>query len=358
MAIRKLTKPDHWQLVISQGRKQKQIVVPFYGSEVEAIAAERELRGIGTAESCSVADLLPAYLEWYKTNKLPRSYDELNDTFKRLLPHFGHIPANYIMTSHIEAYKNIRITDSWHGKTTSKITINRELKRLMALLRWSADNGKIKPVTIKPQYYPSSHCDQEARPIDILNPGELDRLFSAMTGTTRILFQLMFWSGIRKKEATHLTIRAIDLDRKLLQIAGKGGKKRLAAIPDHLIPEIAEAIKGKKPGNLLAPNPQTGFPYQDLRTPLETAARKAGINKRVHCHGLRHSHGTALVLQGANIAEVQQSLGHADMSTTRKYIHLAAESVSGSTVRLQRYMESKSGGVTKQKRKKPATKRA
>ena len=81
MAVRRLTKPDHWQLIISQGRNQKQIVVAFQGSELEARAAEREIRGIAVTGAATVADLLPAYLEWYKTNKLQRSYDELNDTY-------------------------------------------------------------------------------------------------------------------------------------------------------------------------------------------------------------------------------------------------------------------------------------
>lgn len=345
MAIRKLSKPDHWQIIISQGRNEKQITITFAGSEVEARAAEREMRGLAATGPNKVADLLPGYLEWYKINKLSSSYDELNDTFKQLLPYFGNLPANYIMGHHLESYKAKRLQDKWHGKTTAKITINRELKRLMALLNWAVNNKKIKPITIKPEYFPAAHCEQESRTIDILTPDELQRLFDNLTGNTRILHLLMFWSGIRKSEATHITVKDIDINRKLIQITGKGGKKRLASIPDHLVPEIKKAIKGKSLNNLLAPNPLTGFPYSDLRTPLETAARKAGITKRIHPHGFRHNHGTALILQGANIVETQISLGHADISTTRKYIHLAAESVSSSTLRLQKYMATPSDGV-------------
>lgn len=359
MAIRKHPKlHNHWYLIISQGKGRKQISIPFTGTELEARAAEREIRGQAADGSARIADLLPAYLEWYKTNKLPRSYSELNDTFKRLLPHFGSILANYLLTNHIESYKAKRLQDTWHGKTTSKITINREIKRLMALLRWSANEGKIKPVTIRPLYFPKAQCEQESRPIDILTPAELDKVFSHINDNTRILHELMFWSGIRKNEATHITVRDIDLDRKLIQITGKGGKKRLASIPNHLCPKIKKAIKGKQPNNLLCPNPLTGFPYQDLRTPLETACKKAGITKRVHPHGFRHNHGTALILQGASLPEAQQSLGHADMSTTRKYIHLAAESVTGSTARLEQYMGKAADKMKSKTPKKQAKKQA
>lgn len=341
MALRKHpSKPNTWQIIISQGRKQKQIVTNFTGSLIEAEAAEREIRGIAADASSKIIDLVAQYLEWYKTNRLPASYDELQNSLKRLLPHFGDIPAAFITRPHLEAYKNARLLHTWQGKTTSKITINRELKHLMALIRWSTDQGTIAPITLKPVYFKSEHCEEESRKIDVLTAEELNNLFNNLTGNTGILYRLMFWTGIRKTEATKLQVRDIDIKRKLIQIAGKGGRKRLAAIPDTLLPMIKEAVKGKKQENLLCPNPLTGFPYGDLRTPLETAAKKAGITKRIHPHGLRHSHGTALIQQGASLPEVGDSLGHSpsSLSVTRRYIHLAADNVTKQSSRLNDFM--------------------
>jgi integrase/recombinase XerD len=341
MSIKRGPKPDTWYLTISRGRKLKPVHLTFHGTEVEARATEREIKGVPATADAKIIDLVQPYLKWYQVNRLPRSYGELQDTFKRLLPHFGTVPAAYLASHHLEAYKASRLQDRWRGQPIRKITVNRELKHLMALLRWASGQGLIPGPTIKPAYFPKAHLEQEARPIDVLTADELARLFAALDGPTRIIYLLMFWCGLRAKEATHLTVRQVDLERGMLMIEGKGGRKRPAAIPSQISAELGKLIAGKPPGVLVAPFELTGFPYQDLRTPLETAARKAGITKRVHPHGLRHSHGTALILAGASLPEVQDSLGHRDMGTTRRYIHLAAENLTRQSVRLGVWMDGR-----------------
>jgi integrase/recombinase XerD len=338
MSIKKGPTTNTWYLTISRGRKLKPVHITFHGTEVEARATEREMKGVSAPADSKIIDLVPAYLVWYQLNRLPRSYNEINDTLKRLLPHFGSVPAAYLSTHHIEEYKALRRAVIWRGKQISRVTINRELKHLMAMLRWAAKEKLIPPVTVTPQFFSAAHQEEEARPIDVLSADELAQLFKNLDGPTAIIYKLLFWCGLRASEATHLTVRQVDLARGMLLIEGKGGRKRPAAIPLELIPELTAAIKGKQPGNLVAPNELTGFPYGDLRTPLETAARKAGITKRVHPHGLRHSHGTALILAGASLPEVQDSLGHRDMSTTRRYIHLAAENLTRQSARLSVWM--------------------
>lgn len=338
MAIRKTTTPDKWYIIISQGRNAKQIVVPFQGSYAEAQAAERRLRNAPQDQGVKIVDLLPDYLSWYQNNRMKRSYGELNDSMKRLLPHFGPIPAAYITRQHYETYKTMRLSDTWHGKRTSKITINRELKHLVALLNWSAKRGTIPEPKTLPELYPRNQREQESRPIGILSNDELQNLFNAMTGTTRILFLLMFWAGLRKSEATVMTVSQIDYATDMIRIEGKGGKRRYVAIPAAIRAELRTATTGKKPHNLVCPNPLTGFPYGDIRTPLETALKKAGITKRVTPHTLRHTHGTALVMAGASLAEVQDQLGHADIATTRMYVHLSGESARKQSERLNNWM--------------------
>ena len=321
MAVRKAPGHNRWYLIISQGRNQPQLSISFDGTETEARAAEREIRGVPVSGTVKVVDLVASYLKWYQTNRLPRSYGELSDTMKRLLPHFGNIPAAYLLSNHLESYKDKRLTDTWQGRHTSKITINRELKHLMAMLRWSAAQGTIPPVTLKPEYFSERHCEAEERPIAILSPQEIRDFLTALTGRpTWLIFVLLFWTGIRSSEARNLRVEDVDLLRGVFRLKGKGGKVSSETIPASLVPKLKIVMAGKQRDEFLCPNPRTGKAYTDLRTPMETACKRAGITKRFHPHACRHTFATVMDDSGAGIVEIQMKLRHSDINTTRKYI--------------------------------------
>lgn len=320
MAIRKIG-DNRYYLVISRGKRNKQVFIPFTGTEAEARDAERQVTGRRSAEWIKVSEVAAQYRDWYKLNRMPRSYGELNDTFKRLMPHFGNLPAGFITASHFESYKQSRASDVWQGRTISKITVNRELKHLMAMLRWAAERNIIPAPTIKPEYYQNRHCEAQERPVSALSAQEIRDYLTALVGSpTWLIFVIMFWTGIRSKEARTLKVADIDLKRQVFRLKGKGGKVSNEPIPVSLIGKLTYAVKGKKPSDWLCPNPRTGNPYTDLRTPMETACRRAGITKRFHPHACRHTFATIMDISGASIVDIQSRLRHADVSTTRKYI--------------------------------------
>jgi site-specific recombinase XerD len=171
----------------------------------------------------------------------------------------------------------------------------------------------------------------------VLSPAETERLIEAAAGTApralrdHALVELLYGAGLRVSEAVGLEKGAVDLDDRIVRVAGKGGKERLVPLGRP----AAEAAR-----RYLA----LGRPHLDRRYrpelflnarggPLTRAgaflilrklAEKAGLEpERVHPHLLRHSFATHLLEGGADLRSVQEMLGHADLGTTERYTHVS-----------------------------------
>ncbi|HEX6762258.1 MAG TPA: tyrosine recombinase [Gaiellaceae bacterium] len=170
-----------------------------------------------------------------------------------------------------------------------------------------------------------------------LSAGEAERLIAAAQGTQprdlrdHALVELLYGAGLRVSEAVGLGRSGVDLDGRLVQVVGKGGKERIVPI-------------GRPAAEALRRYMSRGRPYLDARHrpelflnarggPLTRAgaflilrrlAEKAGLDpSRVHPHLLRHSFATHLLEGGADLRSVQEMLGHADLSTTELYTHVS-----------------------------------
>ena len=201
---------------------------------------------------------------------------------------------------------------------------------------------------------------------DVLTRDECLRLFDQLTGTTRLMAELMYGSGLRLLELLRLRIKDVDLMRGLITVrGGKGDKDRVTVLPETLTGRLREH-KGRLrplydqdrannlpgvwlpeglerkyptagqswewqwmfPSRQLSLDPQTGLQrrhhVQDaaFQHAIRKAARGAKLDKRVTPHVLRHSFATHLLEQGTDIRTVQDLLGHADISTTQIYLHV------------------------------------
>mgnify|MGYP002737846541 CR=1 FL=1 len=198
-----------------------------------------------------------------------------------------------------------------------------------------------------------------------LSPQEMQRLLHVLPSGTRLMAELAYGSGLRIAELIALRIKDIDLDAHLVTVrGGKGDKDRITVLPKTIIHRLhahLERIRvlyardrasgampiylpdglerkfpnaGREwpwfwlwPAASESTDPRTGITrrhhvHEDtLGKALKLATRKAGINKRVTAHTLRHSFATNLLASGASITQVQELLGHNSVETTQVYLH-------------------------------------
>ena len=193
---------------------------------------------------------------------------------------------------------------------------------------------------------------QRPRPI-ILSPDEVTRLVDAAEPFYRAFFLCLYTLGFRLSEATYLRWRDIDRESKTVTVIQKGGSVKvepLNAWLDAALKTLKKELKSKpEPDDYVFLNPRKGRPVMDIRTPLERAAKKAGIIKRVTPHLLRHSVATHLLAKGKNLRTIQAMLGHAQVGTTEWYTHVVTDDIRDATAGMFAEMSKKriKGGVKK-----------
>jgi site-specific recombinase XerD len=181
------------------------------------------------------------------------------------------------------------------------------------------------------------------KPIELLTRAEVERLFRACGRgpagmRDRALLALLYRAGLRVSEALALRPKDLDLDAGVVQVLrGKGGRQRVAAIDAGGAAVVARwmearaglGLTGRNPvictvsrGAALRPGRALHRTY--VNQVLSRLKDRAGLDKRVHPHGLRHTHAAELEAEGQRVREIQQQLGHQSLATTQSYLdHLS-----------------------------------
>jgi len=175
---------------------------------------------------------------------------------------------------------------------------------------------------------------QVKRPIEILTPAECDALLAHCgRGKTaprnRAMIALMWRAGLRAGEVVALLPKDVDLSHGTVRVLhGKGDKSRtvgLDATASAML-QLWIAARARLPAvkrsSRLFCSIRGGKPVHPsyLRQLLPRVAKRAGIRKRVHPHGLRHSCMVHLSREGLPLPLIQAALGHANISTTNHYL--------------------------------------
>jgi integrase/recombinase XerD len=144
----------------------------------------------------------------------------------------------------------------------------------------------------------------------------------------KAVISLLYSSGIRLSECTHLRIADIDSKRMVIHIhEGKGSKDRYALLSQRTLEILREYYKTYRPVEWLFPGKVAGQPLHSriIQEFVRFTGRKIGLEKHVSPHILRHSFATHLLEAGVPLQVIQHLLGHSRISTTAIYTHVSTE---------------------------------
>lgn len=174
---------------------------------------------------------------------------------------------------------------------------------------------------------------------EYLEPEEVERLLSAAATSTpesirdKAMFETIYASGLRVSELVNLDVYRVDLEMGCVTVMGKGSKERVVpmgipasrAIMDYL-QNVRPLILGRSRSDaLFVTRRGKAMTRQAFWKIVKKTAIRAGITKDISPHTLRHSFATHLVQNDADLRWVQMMLGHADISTTEIYTHVARQ---------------------------------
>ncbi|WP_448509463.1 site-specific tyrosine recombinase XerD [Immundisolibacter sp.] len=168
---------------------------------------------------------------------------------------------------------------------------------------------------------------------------DVDRLLAAPAGDTPealrdgAMLELLYASGLRVSELVGLRIAQVDLNRGVLVVLGKGARERMVPIGEtaltrietYLVQARSALLGGQVSDALFVTRRGGGMTRQAFWHRLRLYARQAGFERLPSPHTLRHAFATHLLNHGADLRAVQMLLGHADLSTTQIYTHVARE---------------------------------
>ncbi len=218
---------------------------------------------------------------------------------------------------------------------------------------------------------PFDRADRPERLPTVLSRTQIQRLFAALPpGPNRLIAHLLYGSGLRLSEALRLRVKELDFKQGRLHVRdGKGNKDRTTVLPERLYEPLRRRLRETKvqferdrtndvggvylpnalaekypnaatewrwqyvfPSPQLSEDPRSGTVRRHHRSDsavqraVKNAADDASLDTRATCHTLRHSFATHLLQDGTDVRTIQKLLGHTDLRTTMKYVHVLEQS--------------------------------
>lgn len=246
-----------------------------------------------------------------------QSKSTLNNYIRRIalfVIHFQDLPEN-ISEDEINEYLVALARDP---KSPSRSSFKHMVYGLRYYYRLLGDNKRAIAL-------PS--LKQETKLPAILNRSELKELFKAPSLLKqRIVLTLIYSAGLRGQEAVNLKISDVDFERKTIHIRqSKYKKDRIVPLSGYMAMGLKKYLKAENPHIWLfnGKEPDGRYSVRGLSWVFRENLKKTSITKKANLHSLRHSYATHLLEDGVNIVTLKELLGHAEITTTMVYLHVA-----------------------------------
>ena len=229
-----------------------------------------------------------------------------------------------------ETFLALRQRQGYHPRSSARL-----LSALRRFYRWAQ---RIELITHDPLVDVAQPTVRSGLP-DTLDEHDVDRLLRAPDVATpiglrdRTMLEVLYASGLRVSELVSLRTDSISLRQGIVRVIGKGDKERLVPLGEEALDWTERYVKEARPALVtdntappLFPGRSNGFmTRQTFWHRIKHYAQVAGIDKPLSPHTLRHAFATHLLDHGAHLRVVQALLGHADLSTTQIYTHVAQQ---------------------------------
>ena len=280
----------------------------------------RHERGQAEHTQRTYAALLKKFLEWAEGEGIQ---DWASVELRHLMAFLQHERVRALAREPKESSRRL-----------SSESVYLEIAALRAFYRF-AENEKLLPVNLAENL---SLPRRWQRLPKALTGQEIERLLTPEIPETpsnlcdQAVLELAYASGLRLAELRNLRLEQLHLDAGFVTVVGKGNKERVVPLGRKAVAAIQRYLEAGRPKLLTRRSPATvfltkrGTPFAPVTLWLRIKQRvgRAGIARNVTPHMLRHSFATHLLEHGADLRVIQELLGHANISTTEVYTHVAA----------------------------------
>jgi integrase/recombinase XerD len=283
--------------------------------------ARRPLRqdwfaGLEEAESACLRRYCDTLHRQYYSHQTVKNYVHY---FRQFLGHFGAGRLDALPKTELLAY-----FDTWVQRGVAESTLN---------LIINAVKFYYEKVLGRPsERYDWARPRKRQQLPDVMSKGEAKRLFAQVRNPKQqVLLYAIYAAGLRPGEAVKLRREDVQPERGLIRVVqGKGKKDRCVMLSEVLLKMLRAYIEGYRPKYWLFEGQHPGEHYsvRSLQAVVKRARRAAGLRDTITPHTLRHSFATHLLEAGTDSRLIQEMLGHADIKTTLRYLHVSNRQIS------------------------------
>ena len=219
--------------------------------------------------------------------------------------------------------------------TLSTSSLYLQIAALRAFYKWAETEKKLaanpaenlslpRRWKLLPKALTQAEVEQILKPLATAAPADL---------CDQAILELAYASGLRLAELRNLRLEQLHLEAGFVTVIGKGNKERVVPVGQFAVEALGryltvarpQLVRPKSPAAVFLTRRGTAFAHMTMWSRITRRAKRAGVERHVTPHMLRHSFATHLLEHGADLRVIQELLGHSSISTTEVYTHVAGQ---------------------------------